>query len=173
KNEDLHKTVVNDLHQAYRFVCVDETQGFCKKEETYYLVSMNADEKKPLNHYYVATFARYVGTVYVEDFSLPALPTSMIGMIFTPSEEDIVKLTDSEQFCGHYMFPYCILDKHLPFWGGYVGSHFEIQWKDQSYAKNKANYPQFDYSFLEDSTFVQNLESLDMNAGVPFLNERI
>lgn len=80
---------------------------------------------------------------------------------------------DSEDFCGYYFFPYCILDKHLPFWGGYVGTHFDTTWDDSSYLVNKANYPQYDYKFVEESTIHQNLELLKQKAGVPFLNERV
>ncbi|BFU20930.1 hypothetical protein KM1_156400 [Entamoeba histolytica HM-3:IMSS] len=173
-NEELHKTIVNELYQAYKLQCVNPEEHFCETGYDYYLTELKADSKSPMNHYYIATFTKYDSTgKKVDTITLPSLPTSIIGMIFTPVEEQLIKLHDSEEFCGHYMFPYCILNKHLPFWGGYVGSHFEIEWDDRSYLINKDKYPEFDYKFIEESTFHQNLNLVDQKAGVPFLNERI
>ena len=131
------------------------------------------DAKKPMNHYYIAKFGKYQNGVRVGEVALPSLPVQLIGMIFQPIHEQLVALKDSEDWCGHYFFPYCIMEAHLPWWGGYVGNHFEIQWDDSSYLANKDKYPQFDYSWLEKSTFHQDLDLINQKAGVPFLNERV
>jgi len=148
KNEELHNTIINELYQAYKLKCVNPEDKFCVDGFDYYLTSIKADDKTPLNHYYVSTFAKYdTNGNKVDTITLPSLPTSIIGMIFSPIDEQLEILHDSEDFCGHYFFPYCILEKHLPFWGGYVGSHFEVEWDDRSYLVNADQNKDFDYSF--------------------------
>ena len=173
KNTQLHDVIVKELYQPYELECMNPSEGFCESGYKYYLEEMKADAKKPMNHYYIAKFGKYQNGVRVGEVALPSLPVQLIGMIFQPIHEQLVALKDSEDWCGHYFFPYCIMEAHLPWWGGYVGNHFEIQWDDSSYLANKDKYPQFDYSWLEKSTFHQDLDLINQKAGVPFLNERV
>ena len=89
KNEEMHKTVLEELYQPYKLKCFNPEEKFCEDGFDYYLTSIEADTSKPLNHFYTATFSKYSVTEKVGTVTLPSLPASIIGLIFT-------RLWDSE-----------------------------------------------------------------------------
>ena len=175
KNDRLHQTILEELHQPYMLQCFNDSVKLCESGFNYYLKELVPDSEKPTNHYYKLTVNKYLDEEFKETLTFPSLPLRIIGMIFTPTDDQFRKLPDSEEFCGHFFFPYSVLDAHFRWWGGYVGSAFDVKWDDRSYLVNANKYKDLNlnYSYIESSTFTQDLSKVDMNACVPFLNKRI
>lgn len=84
------------------------------------------------------------------EICLPPMLEEYIALTLAPVEEE-VKENDSDQ-CGFYFIPYVALRHWIAQFQGFFVNSFDIQWDPQSYAANKAEHPELDYSFLEIST---------------------
>ncbi|EAY12864.1 hypothetical protein TVAG_430280 [Trichomonas vaginalis G3] len=84
------------------------------------------------------------------------LPFHYLGRVFQPI--DVVD--NNQDDCGYFMFPYDAIDmlqrKDWDKLDYFHSSDIEFEFPDYSYAANKAKYPQYNYTLLEQSTHEWN-----------------
>jgi len=87
-----------------------------------------------------------------EEFCLGPYVMDEYAMLFEP----VKILKDDPDRCGFYFFPYDLI---RTWWANYhdgFATDFDIEWESQSYAANKAKFPEYDYTLVERSTHNQN-----------------
>jgi hypothetical protein len=77
-----------------------------------------------------------------------------IAKTLQPVAEEVQE-NDTDR-CGFYFIPYEALRHWISQFQGFFVNNFEIEWDPQSYAANKEEYPELDYTLLEKSTKKQH-----------------
>ncbi|GMF27272.1 unnamed protein product [Phytophthora fragariaefolia] len=85
---------------------------------------------------------------------LPPMLEVYIALTLAPVDEE-VKENDTDR-CGFYFIPYVALRQWIAQFQGFFVNSFDIQWDPQSYAANKLQHLELDFSLLETSTKKQN-----------------
>uniref|UniRef100_A0AAV1TZF1 Peptidase C1A papain C-terminal domain-containing protein n=1 Tax=Peronospora matthiolae TaxID=2874970 RepID=A0AAV1TZF1_9STRA len=84
------------------------------------------------------------------EFCLPPLLAQKIAYVLSPVVDEIRE--NDPDACGFYFYPYEVQRQYKAQFGSFYVNDFDIEWHAQSYAANKALYPNLDYSDVERST---------------------
>lgn len=95
-----------------------------------------------------------VATNATNELCLPPLLTQQIAYIFSPVDDEV--LPNDPDVCGHYFYPYEVLQQYVSKFGNFYVNNFDVKWHPQSYAANAKHYPLLDYTEVVTSTRKQN-----------------
>lgn len=93
-------------------------------------------------------------TKNASELCLPPLLPQQIAYILSPVDDEV--LTNDPDVCGHYFYPYEVLQQYKSTFGNFYVNNFDVQWHAQSFAANAAHYPALNYSHVLASTRKQN-----------------
>jgi len=174
---DITETCLNDKFmenllsvslQPTEFQCLDDT--VCDKDEKYryFLISLEHSVEQDLAK---VCMLRYDTTnkqqdVYCTPFHIPA----QIAYWFRPIDSQLELLKDDEDLCGYWFWPYEMLNKQVGMYNNYYSTYFEIEWYDQSYVANSAAHSEFNYTYIQKSTFTQ--KNMTFETPSPFPKQR-
>lgn len=85
---------------------------------------------------------------------LPPLLVQQIAYILSPVDDEV--LVNDPDVCGHYFYPYDVLQQYASQFGNFYVNNFDVEWHPQSYAANARHYPLLDYTEVVTSTRTQN-----------------
>ncbi|OQR89530.1 hypothetical protein THRCLA_09705, partial [Thraustotheca clavata] len=91
------------------------------------------------------------------EMCLDAMRPSKIATIFRPVEI----YPNNPDLCGFYFIPYEVNRKITAQFQGFFVNSFDISWAPQSYVANQHNFPQYDYTLLQNSTKTQRGKKFD------------
>ena len=91
-----------------------------------------------------------------KEFCVRDVPFDYIEFLFMPVQKQMDLLQNNEDYCGFHIWPYSYIEKNQKYRGFFDVLHFDIEWDDRSYAANKENNKDFDYSLIEESTGIQS-----------------
>ena len=83
------------------------------------------------------------------ELCLPPLLAQKIAYVLSPVVDEIRK---NDPDAGFYFYPYEVQRQYKTQFGSFYVNKFDIEWHAQSYAANKALYPNLDYGDVEKST---------------------
>ena len=172
KETCLSKTFMDHLLnvslQPTEFICKDE--AVCSKDlrYRYFFISLERNVERDLARATMLQYDTITGAqkVIVTPYHIP----SHIAYFFEPIPAQLSILKNSEDLCGYWFWPYEMLYKQQGLLQNYFSIYFDIKWDDSSYAANKAKYPNYDYSWIEKSTFKMSEQSF--NTPNPHANNR-
>ncbi|TYZ66924.1 hypothetical protein PybrP1_000895 [[Pythium] brassicae (nom. inval.)] len=88
------------------------------------------------------------------ELCLPPLLAQQIAYILSPVDDEV--LPNDPDVCGHYFYPYEVLQQYASKFGNFYVNNFDVQWHPQSYAANAKHFPLLDYTEVVTSTRKQN-----------------
>ncbi|KAL7722928.1 Papain family cysteine protease domain containing protein [Entamoeba marina] len=167
----IQQELLNVTRTPNEFQCVDEM--ICSKDEVYryFLSDFGPAARQPDGRYFDFCMTR-VNTLDDSTVELcyNALPLQVIALYFTPIDSQLKVLIKNEDYCGHYFFPYELLEQQISYFGGFNCIYYDIDWEDSSYEK-KAN-DKYDYTFVHKSTGEQIFSEIEFMASCPYINKR-
>jgi len=164
-DKDFMDNLLSVSLQPTEFECLDDTVCDKDKKYRYFLIDMEHSVEQDLAK---VCMLRYDTTnkdqdVYCTPFHIPA----QIAYWFRPIQDQLDVLQDDEDLCGFWFWPYEMLNKQVGMYNNYYSTYFDIEWDDQSYAKNSGDHPDLDYSFIKQSTFSQKNMTFDTPSPFP------
>ncbi|OQS05545.1 hypothetical protein THRCLA_02360 [Thraustotheca clavata] len=128
--------------------CIEKTPKFCNKNATYFTRNMT----EVGDRFQKMCFFEYQVNGTSSDICLPPMLTMDIAHVFQPVE----KRENNPDVCGFYFYPY---EKQRA--GAQLGwevsvDDLEVTWAPQSYLANAHRFPHLDYTWINQSTKVQN-----------------
>lgn len=84
----------------------------------------------------------------------PPLPLDDVALIVAPVEAE--RYPNDPDLCGHYFFPYELVEDINAANGGFEVSDMDVRWPASAYAANAADNQQLNYELLRKDTRVQN-----------------
>ena len=84
----------------------------------------------------------------------PPLPLDDVALIVAPVEAE--RSPNDPDLCGHYFFPYELVEDINAANGGFEVSDMDVRWPASAYAANAADNQQLNYELLRKDTRVQN-----------------
>lgn len=156
--------IVNNSRQPTEFVCIDS--AFCSTvpDTRYFLIEAKRDT---MGDHMKAVMLEYPSMKNVET---PMLSPPVLSLIFQPIASQQKLLSDDDDICGFYFFPYQVLQKQTGLYKMFFTTYLDIVWDSQSYVSQAANHPDLDYSLIKDSTVTQR--SISFNGPMPWANQR-
>jgi hypothetical protein len=151
------ETNLNPLH----LTCTDETRCLMSPNVTYFVRNMTdyGDRMTIMCLYEYDTV-----TKNASELCLPPMTVEKIAYVLSPVAEEI--RTNDPDVCGFYFYPYEIQQQYNAKFGNFYVNNYEIEWAPQSYAANKAKFPELDYTDVEAST--RNQTKYDFVGPFPF-----
>lgn len=141
------KTNLQPLHLR----CTDST--YCNEDSNVTYFARNSTDYG--DRMQIMCFYEYnTLTKNASELCLPPLLVQQIAYVFSPVEEEV--LANDPDVCGHYFYPYEVLQQYVSKFGNFYVNNFDVQWHPQSYAVNAKHYPELDYSEVVTSTRKQN-----------------
>ena len=154
--------------QPNEFVCLDEQ--ICSKDPKYRYFFLKLERNAEQDLASACMLQYNTETKEQKTICTPYHIPSHIAYFFEPIPEQLEKLKGSEDLCGYWFWPYEMLYKQQGLLQNYFSIYFDVEWDESSFAANKAKFPQYDYSWIEKSTFKQETRAFETPD--PFANTR-
>lgn len=101
------------------------------------------------------------------EYSIPIIPLDVLGRTLQPVPACF--RSNNPDVCGYYSFPYELYELTLQRLSWTWVGDFDIEFDDSAYLANAANYPQYDYSLLRQSTYTQTMNATAYVTPLPWL----
>jgi len=154
--------------QPTEFECIDDTVCDPDTKYRYFLISMEHSVEQDLAK---VCMLRYDTTTEEQDtYCTPFHIPAQIAYWFRPIKAQLDVLSDDEDLCGFWFWPYEMLNKQVGMYNNFYTTYFDIEWDDQSYLANAQAHPELNYTYIQSSTFTQ--KKMDFETPSPFPKAR-
>ncbi|POM76336.1 Hypothetical protein PHPALM_6433 [Phytophthora palmivora] len=133
--------------QPLHLRCTDPTFCVVSDDYTYFVRNTTQWGDRMLR---MCLFEYNTATSNSTELCLPPMLAQKIAYVLSPVSEEVRE--NDPDVCGFYFYPYEVLQQYKSQFGNFYVNNFEVEWHAQSYAANKAFYPDLDYSEVEKST---------------------